>query len=134
MGAGRAEPARARSSCSAALGSHPAAELCSMLSSTFAMDATARRARALTRLWRLQLGLALGACPGNSQRVLEQAGHRHGADAAGYWGEGTGHVNHLVEGHVADEAAPAFGGQHALDANVEDGGAGLDPVPAHHLG
>src|SRR5262249_58610931 len=41
---------------------------------------------------------------------------------------------HLVEGHVADEAAPAIGGRHALDANVDDGGAGLDPVPAYHLG
>src|SRR6516162_9787718 len=98
------------------------------------IDATARHARAATRLWRLQRGLDLAACPGGPQRVLEQAGHRHGADTTGNRGQGTGDVNHLVEGHVADEAASAIGGRHALDANVDDGGAGLDPVPAHHFG
>src|SRR5215467_3500551 len=79
------------------------AELRSMLlPSTTAIDAAARQARASRRLGALCSGLELGACPGSPQRVLEQAGHRHRADAAGYRGEGASHLDHLVEGHVAD--------------------------------
>ena len=63
-----------------------------------------------------------------------QHGDGHRADAARHRRDRAGDFGGFVEGDVADEAALAVVGRHAVDADVDDRRAGLDPVAADHLG
>src|SRR5690606_34159337 len=64
-----------------------------------------------------------------NQRVLEEAGDRHGADAARDGGDRRSALGGLGVGDVPGELAIGF----AVDADVEDHRALLDPITAHEV-
>src|SRR5260221_6832461 len=71
---------------------------------------------------------------GSVQRVLEQAGDRHRADAAGHRRDRPGDGERLGEGDVADDAPlaglPYSGALDAVDADIDHRRARLEPGAA----
>ena len=72
--------------------------------------------------------MSAGAAARGLQRVVEEHGDGHGADAAGDGGDEGGHLAHAVEVDVPDEALAlgAVGVRDAVDADVDDDGAWAD--------
>ena len=74
---------------------------------------------------------------GGNQRVGHQHRNGHRPDAARHRRDGAGPFGGLGIGDIADEARLALallGRRDAVDADVDDGGAGLDPVALDHFG
>ena len=84
------------------------------------------------------VALLSSAAPGveGRQRVLEQAGDGHRADAAGDRGDCISGRGGTVKIDVADEPPfrGAVGGRQSVDADIDDNRAGLDPVALDHFG
>ena len=70
---------------------------------------------------------------GGFEGVLQEAGDGHRTDAAGDGGDGTGDFDGFVIGDIADEFAFAVGAGDAVDTDVDNNGAGLNPAAFDEL-
>ena len=86
--------------------------------------------KGLSRLFRLGAHAAAGGGVG----ILQQAGDGHGADAAGNRGDRAGDLGRLIEGDIADKFGLVGSALDPVDADIDDRGAGFDPIAVHHFG
>ena len=65
--------------------------------------------------------------------IAQEAGDGHRADATGDRGYGARDALGALEIHIADQPGATLGFPDAVDADVNDHGAGLDPVAQDHF-
>src|SRR3569623_432285 len=70
---------------------------------------------------------------GRAHGVDQQARHRHLAAAARHRRHRARHLHRLIISNVADKTALAAVTRQAIDADIDHGCAGLDPVALHHF-
>ena len=82
-----------------------------------------------------KLSLTESGAIGGFDRVHQQHGPRHRPDAARHRGDGPGNLARLGKGDIAHQPALFLArfGRKAVDADVDHGRAGLDPVRLDHF-